>query len=368
MSRRPTRRALAIAGAAVLAVPAVAQARDVYATDTAGNLHRFDTRFPGVILDTVPVTGLPQGVSVVGLDVRPATGDLVAVGSNSVVYTLNADTGTATAIGTGFTPGLTGTGFGVDVNPVPDALRVTTNTDLNFRISFATGNHGAGSPDGAINPADPQVVGSAYLNSSLTATRPAATTLFVLDAAGNQLFTQSPPNAGTLVDPKPLGVDITDNTGFDIADNLGYMVTVPQGAAGSTLYRVDLATGRATRLGPVATGSLLNRGTSRVVLTGLALRQKSAAPRTNIAPTVQIVPTTNRPRPGQAAAYIAQATDADGEIQRIEWDTDGDGTFEDLRGGARRIALGAGVRTIGVRATDDSGARTTARLRVTVAR
>ena len=60
---------------------------------TAGNLHRFDARYPGVLLDSTPITGLAGGVSIVGMDFRPKTGDLVAVGSNSVVYTL--DPGTA---------------------------------------------------------------------------------------------------------------------------------------------------------------------------------------------------------------------------------------------------------------------------------
>ena len=38
--------------------------------------------------------------------------------------------------------------------PVPDALRITSNAEQNYRIAFATGNHGANSPDGALNPDD----------------------------------------------------------------------------------------------------------------------------------------------------------------------------------------------------------------------
>jgi len=56
---RRTRRAIALGAALALAAPAAAQARDIYATDSAGNLHRLDSRTPGVVLDTVPVTGLP---------------------------------------------------------------------------------------------------------------------------------------------------------------------------------------------------------------------------------------------------------------------------------------------------------------------
>ncbi|HWH13207.1 MAG TPA: DUF4394 domain-containing protein [Miltoncostaeaceae bacterium] len=371
MGRHPLRTALALAGAAVLVLPAAAQARDIYMTDAAGDLIRVDSRFPGEILDRTPVTGLPAGVSLVGIDFRPATGDLVGVGSNSVVYTVSPETGAATAIGTGFTPGLAGAAFGVDVNPVPDALRITSDAEQNHRISFASGNHGAGSPDGALNPGDPSVVAAAYTNSLFTATRPTTTQLFVLDAATDRLLLQNPPNAGTLTEPRPLGVDIGPQTGFDIAGagNTGYMVTTPAGRRGAVLYQVDLATGGARELGPVGTGSLVRSiGTPRLTITGLAARQETVAPRVNVPPSLSVVATTNRPRPGQRAAYLAKAADSDGEISRIEWDTDGDGAFDDARGGAQRLAFPAGRHTFRVRATDSGGARTVATFSVTVAR
>ena len=144
---------------------------------------------------------------------------------------MNPDTGAVAPVGTGFTPGLNGTAFGVDTNPVPDALRITSNAEQNDRISFASGNHGAGSPDGALNPGDPSIVASAYTNSTISAVRPTSTTFYGIDAASNALVLQNPPNAGTLVDPKPLGVDVGDQTSFDIAGagNLGFMTTTPVG-------------------------------------------------------------------------------------------------------------------------------------------
>lgn len=372
MARRTiTRRSLALGAALALAVPAVAQARDIHATDSAGNLLRFDSRTPGVILDSTPITGLPAGVSLVGIDVRPATGDLVGVGSNSTLYTIDPGTAVAAPIGTGFTPGLTGTSYGVDVNPVPDALRITSDGEQNYRIAFASGNHGAGSPDGALNPGDPSIVASAYTNSALTATRPATTTLYGIDAVSNQLLTQNPPNAGTLVDGKPLGIDVGAQTSFDIAGakNLGYLATTLPGGTGAIFYRVDINTGSATILGPIGTGSLLrSKGTPRLAITGIAARQEVVAPRANVPPTVTVVKTTLKPRPGQRAAYIAQAADPDGAIAKVEWDTDADGAFDDATTLSLRVGLPAGVRTIAVRVTDDSGARTTGSVRVLVAR
>lgn len=369
---RPTRarRAIALGAVLALAVPAAAQARDIYATDAGGDLLRFDSRFPGVILDREPLTGLPAGVSLVGIDIRPATGDLVGVGSNSVVYRVDPATAAVTPIGAGFAPGLAGTSFGVDVNPVPDALRITSDAQMNYRIAFASGNHGAMSPDGALNPGDPAIVASAYSESTISSVRPPTTTLFGIDAATNSLVTQSPPNAGTLVNPRPLGVRVGGRTAFDIAGvlNRGYMITTPPGARGASLYGVDLATGAATEIGPIGTGSLVRSGTARLAITGMAARQESTGPRTNIAPRVSIVATTNRPVPGQRAAYIAQATDPDGEVTRVEWDTDGDGRYDDASGFSARVPLAAGTRTLAVRAIDETGARTRGTLVVRVAR
>ena len=367
--RSPLRRSIALGAVLALAAPAVAQARDMYVTDDDGNLHRFDSRYPGVLLDTTSITGLAAGVSIVGMDFRPATGDLIAVGSNSVVFTLDPGTAVATPIGAGFVPGLNGTSFGVDVNPVPDALRITSNARQNYRISFATGNQAAASPDAALNPGAPSIVGSAYTNSALTATRPVTTTLFGVDSAANQLFTQNPPNAGTLVDGKPLGVDIGEATGFDIAGvgNIGYMATTPAGAGGASFYRVDITSGASTKIGPIATGSLVNsKGTPRVTITAMAARQEVVAPKGNVAPGVQIVKTTQVPRPGQRAAYIAQVMDPDGAISKVEWDTDGDGQFDDATTGSLRISFPAGTKTIAARATDERGARTVGTTKVTV--
>lgn len=364
------RRGVALGLAAMMAIPAAAQARDVFATDADGNLLRVDTRFPGVILDEAPISGLPAGVSLVGIDIRSTTGQLVGAGNNSVVYSIDPSTAVDSPIGQGFSPGLSGTAFGVDVNPVPDALRVTGDGGLNYRLAFASGNHGAGSPDGALNPGTPRIVASAYTNAGISATRPTSTTLFGIDHASDTLQIQDPPNAGTLGQPRPLGVDVGERTGFDIADGIGYMSANPGGASGTVLYRVDLNSGAATALGPIGTGSLVARSDrpSRTI-TGIAVRQAVVGPSAvNVPPQVTVVATTPSPRPGQRAAYIAQATDPDGWITKVEWDTDGDGRYDLESGASQRIPLAAGTHTVRVRATDNHGARTVGHLRVRVAR
>ena len=62
--------------------------RILFATDTAGNLLKFNSHSPRHV-DSKAITGLPTGVVLGGIDFRPATGDLYALGSDKVVYRVN---------------------------------------------------------------------------------------------------------------------------------------------------------------------------------------------------------------------------------------------------------------------------------------
>jgi hypothetical protein len=70
--------------------------RVLFATDTNGNLLRFDSRSPRNVRSKA-ITGLPAGVVLGGIDFRPATGDLYALGSDKVVYRVNVRTSIAVA-------------------------------------------------------------------------------------------------------------------------------------------------------------------------------------------------------------------------------------------------------------------------------
>jgi hypothetical protein len=247
-------------------------ARTFYATTNQNLLVQFDERRPDRLIDAQSIVGLPAGVMLTGIDFRPKTGDLYGVGSDSVVYRVNPFTGIAIAENrdaTGnpvaFTPALRGTKFGLDFNPVPDAIRVVSDQRQNLRLSPDAGTVlGA---DADLNPGMPTIVGAAYTNSSFSFTQPTATTLHVVDAATDQVFVQNPPNNGTLTMGQRLGVDVGLDTGWDIAgdDNTGYLATRRAGARGSTLYRVNPATGRTKTLGRIGNG--------RRVITGLAAWQ-----------------------------------------------------------------------------------------------
>jgi len=286
MSSRTFTRIALLAGALALLVPLVASAgghgasasrhvrtqdaakRVLFATDTAGNLLSFRGRSPEAARSQ-QITGLPAGVVLKGIDFRPATGDLYALGSDKVVYRVNPATAIAVAEGPAFetsATALTGDRIGFDFNPTVDKIRVTSDADDNIRLDPDPGSLLA--TDTKLNPSDVTVVGSAYTNSSFTATRPAATMLYAYDTSGSQdrIVLQNPPNAGTLVMPQSLRLDLGTDVGFDIAgtDNVGYVAGTPRGESKAQLYVVDVTSGDTRRLGRIGRG---------VTITGLAAWQ-----------------------------------------------------------------------------------------------
>ena len=238
--------------------------RMLVATTNQNQLLTFNARNPERIKDIQAITGLPAGVTLRGIDFRPKTGDLYGVGSDSVVYRVNPGTGIAISEGPAFTPALNGQSFGVDFNPVPDKIRVVSDARQNLRLNVDEGT--VLMQDADINPGTPQLVGAGYENSSFSFTQPTATKLHVVDAASDTLFTQDPPNNGTLTNPRKLRIDVGLNTGFDVAgaDNVGYLSD--QSRRGTELYTVDLPTGKTKSLGRIGGGK-------RLVVTGLAAWQ-----------------------------------------------------------------------------------------------
>ena len=239
--------------------------RMFYATTDQNLLLQFNERNPERVKDIQVIRGLDDGVTLRGIDFRPATGDLYGVGSDNIVYRVNPQTGIAVGEGPAFTPGLNGRSFGFDFNPTVDKIRVTSDAQQNLRLNPDDGN--VLLVDKNLNPGMPQVVGSAYTNSSFTPVKPMTTTLYAVDAATDQLFVQNPPNDGTLTLPKRLRVDVGPNTGFDIAgaDNTGYLSTSGSRSRGTSLYKLDVTTGKTRELGRI--------GGKRLVVTGLAAWQ-----------------------------------------------------------------------------------------------
>ena len=244
--------------AAGLGRAATADAAELfYGVDTQNRLVTFTSDSTEAI-SRVAFTGLPAGEQIVGLDVRPAGNQLIALSSASRLYRINPPGGGVTSIGTAaFVPPLSGTTFGFDFNPTVDRIRVTAESGQNLRLNPDTGANAAVDGQLSYAPGDPgagttpRIVASGYTNSVAGAT---TTQLFDLDAARNTLVLQNPPNNGTLVTVGALGVEVGDVTGFDIAasDGVAYAaLEIPGNPLSSQLHRINLATGAATVVGRI---------------------------------------------------------------------------------------------------------------------
>jgi Domain of unknown function (DUF4394) len=194
------------------------------------------------------VSGLSGAL--MGIDVRPADGMLYGLVADGTVVTIDPASGKATMkskLDAMLAPGAMAT---VDFNPVADRLRIIGSDGANLRANV---DDGKVTKDGQLKFADadmhkgktPRIVAGAYTNSVKGAKE---TTLYDIDASG-ALVRQAPPNDGVLNSVGMLGME-AGNVAFDIVAgdtaSEGWLMN------GKTLYKVDLATGKASEVGVIA--------------------------------------------------------------------------------------------------------------------
>jgi len=224
----------------------VAEAPDAFAITTANRLVSFNHTSPFISAST-KIFGLAADERVLGFDIRPADGKLVLLTSSSRLYQMDPRVGYAdllsnlqadpTDTSKPFT-GLIGSSFGVNFNPVPDRLRVVSDTGQNLRINVATG---ATTTDGALNVSS--VTEASYTNAFASACR---TRLYYIESSTNRLLTTVDPNRGVLA---PIGVIDVSGTisGFEVitkpdGTNAGLVMATSAGA--STLMNLNLTNGQ----------------------------------------------------------------------------------------------------------------------------
>jgi hypothetical protein len=187
----------------------------------------------------------------VGIDVRPADGMLYGLTNDGTIWTIDTSSGRAMQKSKLDMP-LPGNGtITVDFNPVADRLRVIGSDGTNLRVNV---DDGKVMRDGNLRFADadmhkgktPKIVAGAYSNSTKGAKE---TTLYDIDTTG-AFMRQAPPNDGVLNSIGMLGMS-AGRAAFDIvADgqggNAGWLL------AGDMLYKVDIATGKASQAGKIA--------------------------------------------------------------------------------------------------------------------
>jgi hypothetical protein len=243
---------------------------------TEGNtLVRFNGGQPQKITVIGAVRGLQSGEKLVAIDFRVSRGTLFGLGSSGRLYTLDAKTAEAKAVGPApLAIALQGTEFGFDFNPTVDRIRIVSEAGQNFRAHPDTGAAVDGNPnvdgiqpDGSLAyaPTDanagtkPRIAGAGYTYNKQNEK---ITTNFAIDAATAALVTQGSregampavsPNTGQLFTVGPLGIGRFARAGFDIADvnNAAYLAVDLEGRTATRLYSVDLASGKAMFIGTV---------------------------------------------------------------------------------------------------------------------
>jgi hypothetical protein len=231
---------------------------DVVGLTADGKLVCFEDDDPRDTDQIGRVSGLQTDTKLVGIDFRPATGDLYGLGDRGGVYVV--DTGSAhAALRSRLNVALDGTQFGVDFNPTVDRLRIVSDTGQNLRANVVDGTT---LTDGPLNylgppPVSPALGVTAVAYTNNDASPNTATTLFDIDTNLDQVAVQAPPNAGTLNPTGKLLVDATSPVGFDIystlarsgasVDNDAFASLTT--ASGSGFYTVDPLTGGASKVG-----------------------------------------------------------------------------------------------------------------------
>ena len=241
----------------------------------SNQLVRFNGGQPQRVAVIGPVRGLQPGESLAGIDFRVSRGVLFGLGSTGRIYTIDAKTAEAKAVGAApLAIALQGAEFGFDFNPTVDRIRIVSDAGQNFRAHPDTGaavdgnpNMDGIQPDGALAYAagdanasvKPRIVGAGYTYNKQNEK---ITTNFAIDAATGALVTQGSregaatavsPNTGQLFTVGSLGIGRFARAGFDIADvnNAAYLSVDLEGRSATRLYSVDLASGKATFIGTV---------------------------------------------------------------------------------------------------------------------
>src|SRR5262245_11408918 len=276
-------------------VLAAAQTNTIIALTANNQILQFRASAPGMITSTLSVKGLQAGDTLVGIDFRPAKGQLYAMGvsgSTGRLYIINPATGVATTVGTGFAlpqsaGASAGKDYGFDCNPTVDRIRVVADSRDNFRLHPDTG--AVAGADFILSP------GAAVVAAAYDRNFPGAkvTTLYGIDANTDQLVSiggidSSPsPNGGVVRPIGALGVNTTNEIGFDIANDgadSAYASLTVDGKP--NLYTINLMTGAATLVGTIGNGG--------VAIVDISVAPAGALLPTSLAYTIWAIDSANK--------------------------------------------------------------------------
>jgi len=198
------------------------------------------------VTGTVDVKGVD---TLLGIDLRPNTGQLIGVTGDHTIVEIDPKTGEAKKLSVmdKKLPVKAGQPVIVDFNPKADKMRFMTGT-TNHRVDVESGkvtvdgSLAFGKTDMHAGEA-PAIVAAAYTNSF---GKPEKTAMYDIDATIVALIQQTSPNDGTLAAVGKLGIDGASTYAFDVAtnesgENQAWLV------AGGSLHAVSLKTGEVTQ-------------------------------------------------------------------------------------------------------------------------
>ena len=251
----------------------------IFGITRTNTLIRFNAGRPGQIDSSQAISGLAAGERLLGIDFRPANGRLYAAGSSGRLFILDTATGAATAVGTGSFAGLVQSEeLGFDINPASDRIHITDSAGNNVRLHPETGLLIDGNsmlagvqPDAGLGYAREdvnygriaRVVGVAYTHGHGAGD----TTSFAIDSAQATLVTlgrpegttpartPSAPYEGRLFTVGRLETLSGAQVGFDIHPVRRSAYASFRERESSVLYRINLATGEAQRIGTIGSGA-----------------------------------------------------------------------------------------------------------------
>ena len=259
-------------GISAAAMPELKGNEVLWLLNQANQLIKVNPSAPDKIIEQKALTGLAQGETLQGIDYRVAYGVLFALSDKGQLYTINTGTGALTAVGAPLPAGTLQQGqFGFDFNPAADRIRVVNDKGQNLRLHPETAALASTDPTLQYAAGDshhgktPAVTAAAYTYNQQDSK---ITTNYAIDITAGNLLTQGTkegttpavsPNTGQLFTVGSLGLAALQQVSFDISDlsNIGLVAASTAAEPASTLYQIDLNSGKTKKLGTLADGSAL---------------------------------------------------------------------------------------------------------------